>query len=53
MLDAAVRFYRDGLLGTDYRAGCPVMAVAVWPATFHVGADVIAHAAGPSTAGAP
>ncbi len=45
MLDAAVRFYRDGLLGTDYRAGCPVMAVAVEAGDPHVGADVIAHAA--------
>ncbi len=29
MLDVAVRFYRQGLLDSDYRAGCPVMAVAV------------------------
>lgn len=29
MLDAAVRFYRNGLLDSDFRAGCPVMAVAV------------------------
>lgn len=29
MLDTAVRFYRDGLLASDYRAGCPVLAVAV------------------------
>ena len=29
MLDLAVRFYRQGLLDSDYRAGCPVMAVAV------------------------
>jgi len=29
VLDAAVRHYREGLLRSDYRAGCPVMAVAV------------------------
>jgi AcrR family transcriptional regulator len=29
MLDAATQFYRQGLLDSDYRAGCPVMAVAV------------------------
>ncbi|HPX37325.1 MAG TPA: TetR/AcrR family transcriptional regulator [Mycobacterium sp.] len=29
MLDAAVRFYRKSLLDSDFRAGCPVMAVAV------------------------
>ena len=29
MLDVAMRFYRQGLLDSDYRAGCPVMAVAV------------------------
>lgn len=29
MLDTAVRFYRQGLLESDYRAGCPVLAVAV------------------------
>ena len=29
MLDTAVRFYRQGLLDSDYRAGCPVLAVAV------------------------
>ena len=29
MLDVAVRFYRTGLLDSDFRAGCPVMAVAV------------------------
>ena len=29
MLDVAVGFYRQGLLDSDYRAGCPVMAVAV------------------------
>lgn len=29
MLDTLVRFYRKHLLATDYRAGCPVLAVAV------------------------
>jgi AcrR family transcriptional regulator len=29
VLDAAVRHYREGLIHSDYRAGCPVMAVAV------------------------
>ena len=28
-LDGLVRFYRKHLLETDYRAGCPVLAVAV------------------------
>lgn len=29
MLDRMIRFYRKHLLETDYRAGCPVLAVAV------------------------
>lgn len=29
MLDLAVRYYRQGLLDSDFRAGCPVLAVAV------------------------
>ena len=29
MLDGLTRFYRKNLLETDYRAGCPVLAVAV------------------------
>lgn len=29
MLDVAVDFYRTGLLDSDFRAGCPVLAVAV------------------------
>lgn len=29
MLDTAVGFYRKGLLDSDFRAGCPVLAVAV------------------------
>ncbi|MGI9126147.1 MAG: TetR/AcrR family transcriptional regulator [Mycobacterium sp.] len=45
MLDTAVRFYRDGLLDSDYRAGCPVMAVAVEAGDPDTGAEEIAHAA--------
>jgi AcrR family transcriptional regulator len=44
MLDTAVRFYRDGLLVSDYRAGCPVLAVAVEAGDPEPGADVVAHA---------
>jgi AcrR family transcriptional regulator len=29
MLDRMIRFYRKHLIETDYRAGCPVLAVAV------------------------
>jgi AcrR family transcriptional regulator len=29
MLDGLVRFYRKNLIETDYRAGCPVLAVAI------------------------
>lgn len=29
MLDAMIRFYRKHLVETDFRAGCPVLAVAV------------------------
>ena len=29
MLDAMIRFYRKHLVDTDFRAGCPVLAVAV------------------------
>ena len=29
MLDGMLRFYRKNLIETDYRAGCPVLAVAV------------------------
>ena len=45
MLDIAVRFYRDGLIDSDYRAGCPVMAVAVEAGDPDIGTDVVAHAA--------
>lgn len=46
MLDTAVRFYREGLLDTGFRAGCPVMAVAVEAGDPDIGADVVQHAAG-------
>ena len=45
MLDIAVAFYRDGLLGSDYRAGCPVMAVAVEAGDPQIGAEPVARAA--------
>ena len=45
MLDTAVRFYRDGLMTTDYRAGCPVLAVAVEAGDPDAGAEPVAHAA--------
>lgn len=45
MLDTAVRFYRDGLLNTDYRAGCPVMAVAVESGDPDAGREPVEHAA--------
>lgn len=45
MLDTAVRFYRDGLLDTDYRAGCPVMAVAVEAGDPDAGSQPVEHAA--------
>lgn len=45
MLDNAVRFYRDGLLETDYRAGCPVLAVAVEAGDPAAGTEPIEHAA--------
>lgn len=46
MLDVAVNFYRKGLLDSDFRAGCPVLAVAVEagdPDT--AGTEAVAHAA--------
>lgn len=46
MLDTAVRLYRDGLLATDYRAGCPVMAVAVEAGDPDISTDVVQRAAG-------
>lgn len=45
MLDTAVGFYRQGLLSTDYRAGCPVLAVAVEAGDPNVAGEVIARAA--------
>ncbi len=45
MLDTAVRFYREGLLRTDYRAGCPVMAVAVESGDPDTGREPVEHAA--------
>lgn len=45
MLDTAVRFYRDGLLESDYRAGCPVLAVAVEAGDPTVGSEPVEHAA--------
>ena len=45
MLDTAVRFYRDGLLDTDYRAGCPVLAVAVEAGDPGAGTEPVQHAA--------
>jgi len=43
MLDTAVRFYRDGLTDSDFRAGCPVLAVAVEAGDPDTGADVVAR----------
>ena len=45
MLDAMVRFYRRNLVETDYRAGCPVMAVAVEAGDPQIGAEPVARAA--------
>ena len=45
MLDVAVRFYREGLLETDYRAGCPVLAVAVEAGDPGAGPEPVEHAA--------
>ncbi len=45
MLDTAVRFYRQGLLASDFRAGCPVLAVAVEAGDPGTGDEVVAHTA--------
>jgi catechol 2,3-dioxygenase-like lactoylglutathione lyase family enzyme len=45
VLDRSVRFYRDGLMTTDFRAGCPVLAVAVEAGDPDAGAEPVAHAA--------
>jgi len=45
MLDGMVRFYRKHLLDTDYRAGCPVLAVAVEAGEPEAGSPMIDRAA--------
>ncbi len=45
MLDTAVRFYRQGLLDSDYRAGCPVLAVAVEAGDPDAGREPVERAA--------
>jgi AcrR family transcriptional regulator len=45
MLDTAVRFYREGLLASDFRAGCPVLAVAVEAGDPETTPEIIAHTA--------
>ncbi len=45
MLDTLVRFYRKHLLETDYRAGCPVLAVAVEAGDPDAGSPMIERAA--------
>ncbi len=45
MLDAMIRFYRKHLLDTDFRAGCPVLAVAVEAGEPEAPSQVIDHAA--------
>ena len=45
MLDTAIRFYRDGLLASDFRAGCPVLAVAVEAGDPQTAPEVVEHAA--------
>jgi AcrR family transcriptional regulator len=45
MLDVAVRFYRDGLISSDFRAGCPVLAVAVEAGDPDAGTEPVQHAA--------
>lgn len=45
MLDVAVAFYRKGLLDSEYRAGCPVLAVAVEAGDPDTGAEPVEHAA--------
>ncbi len=45
MLDTAVAFYREGLLASDFRAGCPVLALAVEVGDPETSADVVAHTA--------
>jgi AcrR family transcriptional regulator len=45
MLDIAVAFYREGLLASDFRAGCPVLAVAVEAGDPGTSGDIIARTA--------
>ncbi len=45
MLDGMVRFYRRNLVETDYRAGCPVLAVAVEAGEPGAGSPMLDHAA--------
>lgn len=45
MLDGMIRFYRGHLLETDFRAGCPVLAVAVEAGEPDARSPVIDHAA--------
>lgn len=45
MLDTAVDFYRSGLLDSDYRAGCPVLAVAVEAGDPDAGVEPVERAA--------
>lgn len=45
MLDAMVRFYRRNLVETDYRAGCPVLAVAVEAGEPDARSPMLDHAA--------
>ena len=45
MLDGMVRFYRRNLVETDYRAGCPVLAVAVEAGEPGAGSPMIDRAA--------
>lgn len=45
MLDVAAAFYREGLLASDYRAGCPVLAVAVEAGDPETDAAVVARTA--------
>ncbi|WP_328349710.1 TetR/AcrR family transcriptional regulator [Mycobacterium sp. NBC_00419] len=45
MLDAMIRFYRKHLIETDFRAGCPVLAVAVEAGEPGVASPVLDRAA--------
>ncbi len=45
LLDGMVRFYRRNLIDTDFRAGCPVLAVAVEAGEPDAGSPMIDRAA--------